>query len=126
MDDTASLFNKLRESTIEFFEDGDGRSPVEEWTDSGLTDIEVAALRPKATAKIADDREEPPTFYDLPLEHWIHLRHSPDGVEHPRLSGGGHGSQRARDFERPFSPWPSASWKRPKSADRCAFSPSQA
>jgi hypothetical protein len=30
--------------TIEFFEDDDGRSPVEEWMDSDLTDIELAAL----------------------------------------------------------------------------------
>ncbi len=30
--------------TIEFFEDGNGRSPVEEWMDSDLTDVELAAL----------------------------------------------------------------------------------
>jgi len=30
--------------TIEFFEDEDGRSPVEEWMDSDLTDLELAAL----------------------------------------------------------------------------------
>jgi len=32
------------EFTIEFFEDDDGRSPVEEWMDSDLTDLELAAL----------------------------------------------------------------------------------
>ena len=32
------------ELTIEFFEDDDGRSPVEEWMDSDLTDLELAAL----------------------------------------------------------------------------------
>jgi hypothetical protein len=32
------------EFTIEFFEDDDGRSPVEEWMDSDLTDVELAAL----------------------------------------------------------------------------------
>ncbi len=30
--------------TIEFFEDDNGRSPVEEWMDSDLTDVELAAL----------------------------------------------------------------------------------
>ena len=30
--------------TIEFFEDDNGRSPVEEWMDSDLTDIELAAV----------------------------------------------------------------------------------
>jgi hypothetical protein len=30
--------------TIEYFEDDDGRSPVEEWMDSDLTDVELAAL----------------------------------------------------------------------------------
>ncbi len=29
---------------------------------------------PKAVAKIIDDREELPAFYDFPAEHWIHLR----------------------------------------------------
>ncbi|MGX1480676.1 UNVERIFIED_CONTAM: transposase-like protein [Streptomyces canus] len=29
---------------------------------------------PKAVAKIIDDREELLVFYDLPAEHWIHLR----------------------------------------------------
>ena len=32
------------EFTIEFLEDDDGRSPVEEWMDSDLTDLELAAL----------------------------------------------------------------------------------
>ncbi len=32
------------EFTIEFFEDDDRRSPVEEWMDSDLTDLELAAL----------------------------------------------------------------------------------
>lgn len=32
------------EFTIEFFEDDDGRSPVEEWMNSDLTDVELAAL----------------------------------------------------------------------------------
>jgi len=32
------------EFTIEFFEDDDGRSPVEEWMDSDLSDIALAAL----------------------------------------------------------------------------------
>ena len=32
------------EFTIEFFEDDEGRSPVEEWMDSDLTDVELAAL----------------------------------------------------------------------------------
>jgi hypothetical protein len=32
------------EFTIEFFQDDDGRSPVEEWMDSELTDVELAAL----------------------------------------------------------------------------------
>lgn len=32
------------EFTIEFFEDDDGGSPVEEWMESDLTDIELAAL----------------------------------------------------------------------------------
>jgi hypothetical protein len=32
------------EFTIEFFEDDDGVSPVEEWMDSDLTDVELAAL----------------------------------------------------------------------------------
>jgi hypothetical protein len=32
------------EFTIEFFEDDDARSPVEEWMDSDLTDLELAAL----------------------------------------------------------------------------------
>lgn len=30
--------------TIEFFEDDNGRSPVEEWMDSDLTDVELAAV----------------------------------------------------------------------------------
>ena len=30
--------------TIEFFEDADGCSPVEEWMESDLTDVELAAL----------------------------------------------------------------------------------
>jgi hypothetical protein len=30
--------------TIEFFQEPDGRSPVEEWMDSDLTDLELAAL----------------------------------------------------------------------------------
>lgn len=30
--------------TIEFFEDADGRSPVEQWMDSDLTELELAAL----------------------------------------------------------------------------------
>lgn len=30
--------------TIEFFEDDHGRSPVEEWMDSDLTDVELAAV----------------------------------------------------------------------------------
>ncbi len=29
---------------------------------------------PKAVAKITDDRDELLAFYDLPAEHWIHLR----------------------------------------------------
>jgi hypothetical protein len=32
------------EFTIEFFEDDDGRCPVEEWMDSDVTDLELAAL----------------------------------------------------------------------------------
>ncbi|MBT2230253.1 IS256 family transposase [Nonomuraea sp. NEAU-A123] len=30
--------------------------------------------RPKAAAKITDDRDELLAFYDFPAEHWVHLR----------------------------------------------------
>ncbi len=40
------------EFTIDFFEDDDARSPVEEWMDSDLADLELAALvRPRARAE---------------------------------------------------------------------------
>ncbi|WP_374194735.1 transposase [Streptomyces sp. VRA16 Mangrove soil] len=29
---------------------------------------------PKAVAKITDDQDELPSFYDFPAEHWVHLR----------------------------------------------------
>jgi hypothetical protein len=33
-----------------------------------------AAKFPKAAKKITDDTDEPLAFYDVPAEHWIHLR----------------------------------------------------
>ena len=33
-----------------------------------------AAKFPTATAKITDDPDQLPAFYDYPAEHWIHLR----------------------------------------------------
>ena len=37
---------------------------------------ELGGKWPKATAKITDDLDELLTFYDFPLEHWIHLKTS--------------------------------------------------
>jgi len=39
-------------------------------------DHELGGKWPKATAKITDDLDELLTFYDFPLEHWIHLKTS--------------------------------------------------
>jgi transposase-like protein len=33
-----------------------------------------SAKYPKAVAKLVDDLEELPAFYDYPAEHWVHLR----------------------------------------------------
>jgi transposase-like protein len=53
---------------------------------------------PKAVAKITDDVEESPAFYDFPAEHWVHLRTSNPieptfaTVRHRTKATKGHGS----------------------------------
>jgi transposase-like protein len=39
-------------------------------------ELELGGKWPKATAKITYDLDELLSFYDFPLEHWIHLRTS--------------------------------------------------
>ncbi|MFE5087141.1 transposase, partial [Streptomyces mirabilis] len=49
---------------------------------------------PEAVAKITDDAEELPEFYDFPAEHWIHLRTTDVIVKEGRSRvGAGDGGQ---------------------------------
>ncbi len=74
------------------------------------------AKYPKAVAKITDDQDQLLAFYDLPAEHWVHLKTSNPIESTFATSGSGPGSPRDPAAGPPGWQWSSSSSRPPANA----------